>query len=85
MSEPTGRDIVWEGTVDAGTWIVRVVSDSADGATARLEILDGATKTIRFSEPTALSYGAMFGADASDIHEWQDRAISWIDSQSDES
>lgn len=72
--------IIWENTVDHGTWHCKVVrtGDYTGRLTVSRMIPDG--ETI-LDEEVTLSFRAVFGPDVSDLGLWQDKVLAAIDSQ----
>lgn len=76
MWNGTRMSIVWSALMDQ-RYTVQVVRDPGETHTGQLEIWDGDERLMQ--APVLLSYGAVFGPDISDIHEWQTMAIDFMD------
>lgn len=79
---PQHADLVWFATLD-GRYQVEVQRDRASADPlyrGRLCVFDHdqAMKPI-LDEPVALSYGARFGPDITDIAAWQERVLALVD------
>ena len=68
--------IIWESTLD-DRYEVQVVRLAP--YIGKLTISDDGEEI--FSQQVALSYGAVFGPDVSDIAEWQEIAANFIDNK----
>jgi hypothetical protein len=68
--------IVWQSTVDSRYEVVVVWVAPYQGL---LTITDSA-ETL-FSRQVGLMYNAQFGPDVSDVHDWKQIAIDFIDNQ----
>jgi len=73
MTEPS----VWEATVDNNTWKAQVTRDSDYRGTLAVTKVDDGTEILR--ESVGLSYRAIFGPDADDVHLWMVMSIEAID------
>lgn len=69
---------LWSGTLD-GRWKVSVVQDKDNDYRGTLTITDQGL-TI-YSTSVGIAYGAIFGADSSDIAYWKSLAMEFIDSR----
>lgn len=70
-------DTVWSATLD-GRYQIEVLRTG--DYTATLTITDD-NGDLLLSEPTTLSYRALFGPDVGDIADWQERASDFIDNR----
>ncbi|MBI4119112.1 MAG: hypothetical protein HY452_02520 [Parcubacteria group bacterium] len=69
--------LVWRGKFDA-RYLIEV--HRTDGYNGKLFIFDHDKNDQEiFSVDVDLSYGARFGPDASDVDEWQEKALDFID------
>lgn len=75
--------VVWENTVDRGTWackVVRVFRDG-DGYNGHLTVTRVADGEVILSREVGFSYGAIFGPDIDDVRYWEHTCIEAIDAQ----
>jgi hypothetical protein len=77
--QPQDKDVVWESTVDGGTWRVWVTGDPEDTHRGRLRVARVADSEVILDEEVGLAYGAQFGPDIADVVEWQQQALDAID------
>ena len=68
------EDVVWVGTLDNRYTVTVIRTRPYHG---ELSIREGDQILLR--EDVGLSYGALFGPDVSDVAEWQQRAVEFID------
>lgn len=71
-------NIVWENTVDKGTFGCKVESED-DPYKGRLIITVIESGQVLLDEPVGIMFGAHFGPDVSDVGEWEEKAIAVID------
>ena len=71
------EDVVWQNTVDGGTWDCRVVHSSEH--TGTLYVTRIATGEVIFERVVGLAYGAIFGPDVDDVQRWEGMSITAID------
>lgn len=77
MSED--RQIVWDNTVDNGTW--RVWVERTDNYKGVLLVERISTGERVLEEEVGLAYQAIFGPDVADVNQWQNKAIEVIDAE----
>ena len=77
MNSEPGENVVWENTIDQGTFAVRV--DRKDRYTGQLKVAVAATGEVLLDEEVTLAYGAIFGPDVADLAEWKERGIEVVD------
>lgn len=68
--------LVWQAILDSkyGCSVVRI-----DGRKGRLVVANEETKEILLDKEVSLSYGAVFGPDASDVAQWEDLCCEVVD------
>ncbi len=70
--------LVWWSRLDSKYQIE--VQRTEDGKGATLVVFDHTDNDkVVFSEPTSLSYGAIFGPDVSDVEIWKERSCNVVD------
>lgn len=72
------ENVVWDGTVDHGRFICKVVRTSNYTGTLTVVVPEIDDEEI-LREDVDLSYGAQWGPDVDDVRAWQDKAIEAID------
>lgn len=82
MHVVTEENVVWENTVDGGTWGCKVTRQG--DYQGELEVWNVESGEVILSEIVGLAYGAIFGPDVDDLAQWQDRTIKAIDAQAKE-
>ena len=71
--------VVW-ATVDQGKFLMVVTRNPAElGVTATLRVSLKETDEELLNEQVGLAFGAVFGPDVDDLHEWQVKTITAID------
>lgn len=73
------KPIVWSTELDH-TWDIKVYRTD-DTYKGTLVMRHKQNNQIAFTKEVSLSYGAMFGADVSDVAQWQDMCINVSDNQ----
>jgi hypothetical protein len=72
-------NIVWENTLDGGTWGCKVVR--TDEYRGRLTAWNVVTGKVILDQEVALAYDAIFGPDIYDLGNWQNQVIEAVDAQ----
>ena len=78
MSDP---NVVWENTIDRGTWGCKVVRTGE--RQGRLTVWSTSTGVTILDEPVGLAYDAVFGPDVDDLAMWQGAVLGAIDNYND--
>lgn len=71
------RDVIWDQTLDNGTFRVQVLGTS--NGTGHLVVTKEDDGTVLHEEDVALAYGAIFGPDVADVTAWQNITIRAVD------
>lgn len=73
---------VWESRLDNryDIYVTRV----GDSSNYEGELVIEESGNVLHREHVTLSYGAIFGPDVADVEDWENRAIRFVDSLSDE-
>lgn len=76
-----GGKLIWWSRLD-DRFQVEVQGDPQDDYRGTLVIFDKNDEMkLLLKEPVSVAYGAPFGADVADVHEWQERALKFIDDE----
>lgn len=78
MSEAEAEPI-WGGTVDDQRYTVRVFASEESNHVGRLTVVHNPDEETILDEQVTVMYGAIFGADVSDVAIWQGKALEAID------
>jgi len=70
-------EVIWEGTVDDGTWEVQVKRESDYRATLTVTRISDSEEIL--CEEDGLAYRAVFGPDVDDVNLWMTMGIEAID------
>jgi len=71
MTEP-----IWQNTLDQRYYCTVTRNAEYSG---QLKIYDEELKKVLCDEEVRLSYGSVFGPDADDLRDWEERIISIVD------
>jgi len=66
---------IWKNKID-NKYDIMVISEG-DGYSGRLIIQKDNVEL--YNEPTSISYGARFGPDFSDVEEWKNKCLTFVD------
>jgi hypothetical protein len=78
MDDP---DIVWENTIDGGTWGCKVVRTQQ--YVGQLTVWNTASGEVILDQQVGLAYDAIFGPDVDDLAAWEGAILGSIDRQAD--
>jgi hypothetical protein len=81
MTEQPTENVIWEGSVDKGRYIAKVVSIPNNYVRGVLKIID-LEDVERYSREVGVSQDAPFGAGISDVREWHKVITDWVSNKS---
>jgi hypothetical protein len=81
MSEQLQETVIWEGSVDKGRYMAKVVSIANNQTRGILKLID-LDNVERYQAEVGVSYDAPFGASIKDVREWHKLITFWVSNQS---
>lgn len=73
--------VIWEGSVDHGKWIAKVVGIPNSETRATLQIFDS-SGSMRYQREVGASYSSDYNANARYMKEWSSIILNWVDNNS---